>query len=152
VPGVELSTDLIVGFPSETDEDFERTLYCLEQVRFSQVFAFKYSQRPGTDASKMEDDVPREVKEERLARVIALQDRINAEKQAAYAGTLQEVLIDGASTKKRGHMVGRTDGFKPVSVDAAHLEIGDIVQVRITGHEGHWLNGELVNAPAAATA
>lgn len=152
VPGVELSTDLIVGFPSETEEDFARTLYCLEQVRFGQVFAFKYSQRPGTDAAAMPDDVPREVKEERLARVIALQDSINAEKQESYRDSVQTVLIDGASVKKRGHMVGRSDGFRPVSVYAPQLEIGDLVRVRITKHEGHWLEGELIETPVAAQA
>lgn len=144
IPSVELSTDLIVGFPGETDEDFERTLYCLREVRFSQVFAFKYSRRPGTPAAALEDDVPREVKEERLARVIALQDSLLEEKQQSYLGTRQEVLIDGAHGRKRGWMNGRTDGFKPIMIEDASLEIGDFVQARVTGFQGHWLIGERV--------
>jgi tRNA-2-methylthio-N6-dimethylallyladenosine synthase len=144
-PQVELSTDLIVGFPTETEEDFERTLYCLEQVRFAQVFPFKYSPRPGTVAASLEDDVPREVKEGRLARVIELQNRINAEKMNSYLGTTQEVLIDGAHQKLRGVMNGRTDGYRPVYIADETLEIGDVVQVRITAAQGHWLRGERIS-------
>ena len=141
-PNVEITTDLIVGFPSETGAEFERTLYCLEEVRFSQVYPFKYSPRPGTPAANLEDDVPRDVKEERLARVIELQERINEEKQRAYAGSIQEVLIDGAHARKRGVMNGRTDGYRAISVRGEDLEPGDIVSVRVTGHQGHWLEGE----------
>jgi tRNA-2-methylthio-N6-dimethylallyladenosine synthase len=138
-PDIELSTDLIVGFPTETEEDFQGTLRVLEEVGFSQIFPFKYSVRPGTKAEKLEDDVPREVKEERLARVIALQDRINEERLRAYVGTTQEVLIDGAHPKQRHVMNGRTDGFRPVTVRDPGLEIGDIVSVRITGARSPWL-------------
>ncbi len=144
VPGVELTTDLIVGFPTETAEDFERTLECLEAVRFSQIFSFKYSPRPGTAAADMPDDVPREVKEERLARVIELQDRITREKQAALVGTTQDVLIDGAHPKKRHVMNGRTEGYRPISVPGTDLDVGDLVSVRVTGYHNHWLEGELL--------
>jgi len=147
-PDVEISTDLIVGFPGETEDDFERTLHCLEQVRFGQVFPFKYSPRPGTAAEALEDSVPRAVKEERLARVIALQDRINAEKMQAYVGSVQEVLIDSAHQKLRGVMNGRTDGYRPISVMEESLEIGELVQVRVTRKQGHWLYGIPVAAEA----
>ncbi len=145
VPTVELSTDLIVGFPGETEEDFERTLYCLREVKFNQVFAFKYSRRPGTPAAALPDDVPREAKEERLARVLALQDEITRAQQLTYYGSEQEVLIDGAHNRKRGWMNGRTDGFKPIMIEDASLEIGDIVSARVTGHEGHWLVGTRIS-------
>lgn len=141
-PALELSTDLIVGFPTETDEDFEHTLRVLEEVRFSQVFSFKYSPRPGTKAEKLEDDVPRPVKEERLARVIEVQERVTAEQARAYVGSTQEVLIDSAHPKLRHAMNGRTDSFRPVTVRGAQLEIGDLVPVTITASEGHWLIGE----------
>lgn len=147
-PDVELSTDLIVGFPGETDADFERTMHCLRTVRFGQVFAFKYSPRPGTDAAQLEDDVPREVKEARLARVIALQAEIDAEKLRGYAGRAFEVLVDAAHSKLRGHMNGRLGNFRPVTFHAPEVEIGDVVQVRVTGSRGHWLEGELVATPA----
>jgi len=151
-PGVELSTDLIVGFPGETEEDFERTLYCIEQVRFGQVFAFKYSPRPGTEAEALEDDVPREVKEERLARVLKRQGEIDREKLAAYAGSVQEVLIDAAHPRKRGWLNGRTDNYRPISFEAPDHEIGDVVHVRVTGYAGHWLEGDVVEAAAATPA
>lgn len=144
-PGIELSTDIIVGFPGETEEDFVQTLEVMRHVRFAQIFPFKYSTRPGTKASKMDEDVPREVKEERLARVIALQRDIDEEKMAAYTGTVQEVLIDGAHPRERGVMSGRTDAYRPVSITDPSIEVGDLVEVEITGYRGNWLQGKLVN-------
>ncbi len=146
-PDVELSTDLIVGFPSETDADFEQTLRVLEEVRFGQVFSFMYSPRPGTRAARLHDDVPPPVKEERLQRVIALQDRINNEKMATYVGTEQDVLIDAAHPRERGVMNGRTDSYRPVSV-RGDFEIGDIVPVRVVGFHGHWLEAEAADVAA----
>lgn len=148
-PAIEVSTDIIVGFPGETEEDFQGTLEVLRAVRFAQIFPFKYSTRPGTKAAKMDDSVPREVKEERLARVIALQREIDAEKMAAYIGAVHEVLIDGAHPRERHVMSGRTDSYRPVSIADATLEIGDVVDVEITGYRGHWLQGRGV-APAVA--
>ncbi|MCP4644064.1 MAG: MiaB/RimO family radical SAM methylthiotransferase [bacterium] len=146
-PGVEISTDLIVGFPSETDEEFEWTLRVLEEVRFGLVYSFKYSPRPGTRAAKrFEDDVPREVKEERLQRVIALQEGIDRELKNAYVGTEQEVLIDGAHPRERAAMNGRTDGYRPVTVRDGQLEIGDLTSVRISGWRNNWLEGEALAA------
>ncbi len=143
-PNVELTTDLIVGFPTETDEDFEQTLHALREVRFSQVYSFKYSPRPGTVASEMEDDVPREVKEERLARVIALQEEINRENMAAYVDSVQEVLIDGAHPKLRGVMNGRTDGYRPISLFGGDLEEGDVALAKVNSHKGHWLYADYI--------
>jgi tRNA-2-methylthio-N6-dimethylallyladenosine synthase len=142
-PGVEISTDLIVGFPGETEEEFQHTLDVVGEVRFNQIFPFKYSPRPGTEAAKLEDDVPREVKEERLACVIALQDRINDENMRALHGSTQEILIDAAHPRERGVMNGRTDGYRAISVRGAALEIGDFVRGRVTGHQGHWLESEV---------
>lgn len=150
-PAIELTTDVIVGFPTETEEDFQGTLRVLEEVRFSQIFPFKYSPRPKTKAMKMEDDVPRDVKEERLQRVIEFQEGITEEQARRYVGTTQTVLIDGAHPKTRRAMNGRTDGYRPVTVQDGRLEIGDLVSVRITGYRGHWLEAE-AQAPAAANA
>lgn len=148
-PDVELSTDLIVGFPGETEEDFECTMACLEEVRFGQVFAFKYSPRPGTEAEGLEDDVPREVKEERLARVLTRQQEINNEQLAAYHGKVQEVLIDAAHPRRQGFMNGRTNNYRPITCHAPDLEIGDVVNVRISAYSGHWLEGDVVESAAA---
>jgi len=142
VPSVEISTDIIVGFPSETEEEFQQTLRVLDEVRFSQVFSFKYSPRPGTKAAEMDDDVPREVKEDRLRRLIELQDRINTEALKAYVGTSQTLLIDGVHPKNPGAMNGRTDGYRPVSLPNAGAKLGDLVDVRITSVRGHWLEGQ----------
>jgi len=141
-PAVEISTDLIVGFPTETDDEFEQTLDVMRQVRFSQVFSFKYSPRPGTKACELGDDIPRDVKEDRLARLIALQDQINAEQMAAYLGGVYEVLVDGTHPRSPGVSSARTDGYRPVSVAANGLKIGNLVPVRITGIKGHWLLGD----------
>jgi tRNA-2-methylthio-N6-dimethylallyladenosine synthase len=144
VPGVEITTDVIAGFPGEREADFRATLRVLEEVRFSQVFSFKYSVRPGTAAADREDDVPRKEKEARLARLIAVQDRINRETQAALTGTVQEVLIDGAHPRERDVMNGRTDGYRAISVRDESLRIGDCVRARVTGWSGHWLHGETI--------
>ncbi len=141
VPGVEISTDLIVGFPGESDTDFEQTMKVLEEVRFSQVFPFKYSPRPGTKAADLPDDVPRAAKDERLARVIALQERINNEQQQALIGTNQDVLIDEAHPRDIGLMNGRTGGYRAITVSGEGLQIGDLVKVQVTGFRGHWLEG-----------
>lgn len=148
-PDLELSSDLIVGFPTETEADFEQTMDVLREARFAMLFPFKYSPRPKTKAADMPDDVPEAVKDERLQRVIDLQREILEEDTPRYMGTEQEVLIDGASTKERDTMTGRTDGFRPVAIHDASLEIGDLVTVRITGASGHWLTGEpLTGVPA----
>ena len=140
-PNIELTTDIIVGFPSETEEEFQETLRVIEEVRFSQIFPFKYSVRPKTKAEKrFEDDIALKVKQDRLARLIDLQDRINAEKQAEYLDTTQRVLIDSYSPKQRGVMNGRTDGYRPVAVEG-EFPIGTMVDVRITAHAAHWLEG-----------
>lgn len=143
-PAIELSTDIIVGYPSETEAEFEQTLAAMREVGFGQVFSFKYSPRPGTRAAQLDDDVPRQVKEERLARLIALQDEINAERMAGYVGTVQDVLIEGHHPKQKNILSARTDGYRPVSLPEAGCAVGDMVQVRITGARGHWLFGERV--------
>lgn len=149
-PGIEISTDIIVGFPTETEAEFEETLRVMEDVRFSQLFSFKYSPRPGTRAAEMPDDVPRQAKEERLARLIALQDQITEEQLERYVGTEQTILIEGEHAKHKNLWSGRTDGFRPVSVHQEGIRIGDMIDVRITGHKGHWLLGDAVETEPSA--
>ena len=149
-PGIEISTDVIVGFPSETDAEFEETLNAVKEVRFSQIFSFKYSPRPGTRAAEMPDDVPRSVKEDRLARLISVQDDINDKRLSRYVGSVQEVMIEGSHPRKEHLWSGRTDGYRPVSIQHEGLSIGAMCDVRITGHKGHWLYGELIAEPAAS--
>ena len=148
VPTVEITTDLIVGFPTETEEEFEQTLFALREVRFGQVFSFKYSPRPGTKAAELPDDVPREVKEARLARVIEVQNAINEEQMRTLEGSVQEVLVECPHPRLKGFMNGRTDGYRPICIAGGQVEAGEVVQARVTGYRNHWLEAELL---AAAT-
>ena len=147
-PTLELSTDIIVGFPTETEDEFQQTLEVVRAGRFSQIFPFKYSPRPKTKAALLPDDVPREVKEDRLARLIALQQEIHEEEIHKLVGTRQSVLIDSASVREQDTMSGRTDGYRPVSIKSTDLEIGDMVDVSIRSASGHWLYGEPVEEVA----
>jgi len=113
-PEIALSTDIIVGFPGETDADFEATLALLAEVRYDHLFAFKYSPRPGTRAAALEDDVAEEVKRERLAQVLALQDGITRASREAWVGQTAEILVEGPSRRsargetQRWQLMGRT--------------------------------------------
>ena len=130
VPDIALTTDIIVGFPGETEEDFEQTVKLLEQVRYDGIFAFKYSKRPGTAALKLSGHLPEEIKENRLEQVLALQKEISIQKNRDLIGTVQEVLLDGHS-KKGGMITGRTRGNKSVNVSAPSSLIGSLIRVRI---------------------
>lgn len=141
-PDLEISTDLIVGFPGENEEDFAQTLQVLETVRFSQVYAFKYSPRPGTRAADFKDNVPTPVKEERLKKVLDLQAKISSAQLDSFVGTTLEVLIDSAHPKERFAMNGRTQGNRPVTVRNSQLDIGELASIHITGRRAHSLEGE----------
>ncbi|MGK0290069.1 MAG: tRNA-2-methylthio-N6-dimethylallyladenosine synthase [bacterium] len=153
IPNIELSTDLIVGFPTETDEDFEETMKVLKEVGFANVYAFKYSPRPGTRASEnMEDDVPRKVKEERLKRVLDFQQEQLTKHLEGLVGSTQEILVDNAHPKERFAMNGRTSGYLPVTVLNSSLEIGDFAKVKIVGKRTFSLIGEVVPSEKSSVA
>mgnify|MGYP000885044379 CR=1 FL=1 len=161
VPGVTLSTDVIVGFPGETEADVDETLSLLEEVGFTGVFGFKYSPRPHTPALKLGDDVPERDKAERLARVFALSESLLGAHLAAKVGTRQEVLVEGPAKRafERGAegatFTGRTAHNEIVHIvdDAAAGLVGEIVPVTIARSLKHSLVGEIdadVRARAAA--
>jgi tRNA-2-methylthio-N6-dimethylallyladenosine synthase len=108
VRDLALTTDLMVGFPSEAQADFEATLTAMEKIRFDSAFTFRYSPREGTAAARMADDVPGEVKTRRLRSLVALQNRITDEKKRALVGREVEILLEGPSTRDPGFLVGRT--------------------------------------------
>ena len=108
IPGLALTTDIIVGFPGETAEDFEQTLSLVEEVRFDSAFTFKYSPRPGTAAATMPDQVPADVVSARFDRLAAAQQKISLERNQAHVGQVLEVLVEGRSKKDPGKMTGRT--------------------------------------------
>ena len=144
VPNVTLSTDIIVGFPGETREDFEATLSLLERVRYHSLFSFKYSVRPNTLASKrMADDVTEAEKTGRIMALQAAQKRIQAELLQAMVGTVEEVLVDATSRRRAWEVSGRTSGNTIVNFAGGQELTGSLVPVRITEAAPNSLRGEL---------
>jgi tRNA-2-methylthio-N6-dimethylallyladenosine synthase len=142
VPDMVITTDIIVGFPGETAEDFACTMRLLQEVEYDNIFAFKYSQRPHTKALGLPGHLAEAVKEERLAQVLELQKGISLRKNELHIGSVQEVLVEGAS-KKGGMLTGRTPGNKAVNfIGPAHLR-GSFVDLRITAAGPNSLSGEL---------
>jgi tRNA-2-methylthio-N6-dimethylallyladenosine synthase len=142
MPGIILSTDLIVGFPGETDRDFEETLQVLRAVRFGNLFSFRYSPRPMTAASKLEDSVPRELKQRRLAEVQRLQKDIQVEDNSRLLGEKMKVLCLGRGRKTPALYSGRNEGNRVVNFCAGADPTGRFVEVRITGFGPYSLLGE----------
>lgn len=143
-PNFSLSSDIIVGFPGETEDDFRQTLEVIERVRFAFLFAFKYSPRPMTPAATFVDQVPEAVKDDRLARLNALQDRITIESQMSRVGSDVDVLFIYQSAKEPGSYFGKTDDFRLVRVRAGRDLIGQVHRVRVTGGNKTALQGELL--------
>jgi len=151
VPEITISTDIIVGFPGETEEDFLDTLSLVEKVRYDSAFTFLYSPRNGTPAARYEDQIPEEVKHERFGRLVEAVDRISAEKNREYLGTVQKVMIEGPSKNDKSALSGRTDGFKLVNfrlpegcgMDPDRLG-GETVDISITDAKTFSLFGELL--------
>lgn len=150
VPDVNLSTDVIVGFPGETEEDFIQTLDLLEEIRFGQVYAFAYSPRPKTPAARYPDSVTQEIKKQRLARLFALTDRISGELNQDLVGATVSVLIDGDSRRSPSDWQGRGEDNRVVNFPKTpSTAVGDIVDVIITAAGQHSLTGA-VDAPTPA--
>jgi tRNA-2-methylthio-N6-dimethylallyladenosine synthase len=142
-PEVSVSSDFIVGFPGETERDFEATLRVMDEVEFDDSFSFVYSRRPGTPAADLADDTSQEVKLERLAR---LQRKIDAHAgriSERMVGTHQRVLVEGASRKNAEELTGRTANRRTVNFRGAPQLIGQFVDVTITAALTHTLRGEV---------
>lgn len=131
VPNAALGTDIIVGFPTETDEEFMETYRVLEDIEYSVAFLFSYSERQGTPATRFKDDVPEEVKQERLQMLLKLQDTIYSKQRAALIGTTQEILIEGQSSRNPELLKGRTRCWKNVLVKGDSGLIGSLCHVEI---------------------
>lgn len=145
VPDLNFSTDVIVGFPGETDEDFLQTLDILETVRFGQVFAFAYSPRPNTPARKYPDQIDESVKKQRLHRLFEMTDRISTELNQALVGTIVSVLIDSHSRRTEKDWQGRGEDNRVVNFPVTGREsVADIVDVKITRAGTHSLYGQIV--------
>ncbi len=144
IPTASLTTDIIVGFPNETDEQFEETLSLYREVEFDSAYTFIYSPREGTPAAAMEDNIPMEVKKERLQRLNSLVNEISAKKLKEYEGQVVEVLVEGESKKNPEIIAGYTTKSKLVNFKAPKSSIGKIVKVKINKAKTWTLNGEIV--------
>ncbi len=143
VPDIALSTDLITGFPGETDDEFEDTLTLVQTVGYDSIYSFKYSPRPHTSAEReLPDDVPLEVKSERLARLQEMQHRIQLRKNLDQVGRTLEVLADGVSKKSTGDLSGRSAHNHVVNFEGEARSIGRLIDVRITRAWPNSLFGE----------
>lgn len=148
IPDLAVTTDIIVGFPGETDADFARTLEVVDEARYDAAYTFVFSPRPGTPAASMTDEMlAPEVTKERMARLTELVDRHALARHEARAGTVEEVLVEGPSKSNPSKLSGRTRQQKLVHFDPAghHVEPGAFVRTRIVRGAPHWLAGELVD-------
>ena len=142
IPNVKFSTDIIVGFPGETEEDFEDTLDVVRKVKFEQIFMFIYSRRVGTPADKMENQIPDEIKHKRFDRLKALYEEILKENNREYIGKVEQILIEGYSKTNKELLTGRTDTNKVVVLEGDGSLIGKVIPVKIVSEHMWYLKGE----------
>jgi tRNA-2-methylthio-N6-dimethylallyladenosine synthase len=155
VPDLSITTDIIVGYPGETDADFQETVTLLERAQYDSIYSFEYSERPDTPALKLKlkDDVPAAVKAERLQVVQALQHEITQQRMARFVGRIEEVLVEGEARNASTQLCGRLSGNEMVNFDAPlgvprERLVGELVPVRITATRTHTLAGEYAGAQA----
>ena len=144
IPNVKFSTDIIVGFPGETEEDFEDTLDVVRKVKFEQIFMFIYSRRKGTPADKMENQVPEEVKHKRFDRLKALYEEILKQNNDEYIGTTENILVEGYSKTNDKLLTGRTDTNKVIVFEGDSSLIGKTIPVKIVSEHMWYLRGEVI--------
>jgi len=143
IPGIAITTDIIAGFPSETDKDHSMTITALGQIEFDGIFAFKFSPRQGTKAAEMDGKVPEEIKSQRFNEILQIQDSITSRKNKGLEGTVQAVLVEGPSKTDKGKITGRTRTNKIVNFEGNGTLIGRLVNVEIKTAMRHSLEGEL---------
>ena len=144
MPDIAISTDIIVGFPGETEEDFEDTLSIVREARYDMMYSFIYSKRGGTPAAEMEDQIPAEVTGKRFPRLLEAQNEISLERNLVWENRTLRVLVDGRSKNNPDKFSGRTDGNKIVLFDADDSYIGKFVNIKITKAQTFALIGEIV--------
>jgi tRNA-2-methylthio-N6-dimethylallyladenosine synthase len=145
IPEIHFSTDIIVGFPGETEEDFQQSMSLIEQVRYGSLFAFKYSPRPGTPAVKIGAPIDDEIASDRLTRLFDLHERIKKQRLESYCGRVLSVLYDGPSRNDPAVLAGRTDDNWVVNFTGdPTTPLGTLVGVRIDQAQHHTLRGEAV--------
>tara|TARA_B100001250_G_scaffold411535_1_gene440435 strand:+ start:646 stop:1929 length:1284 start_codon:yes stop_codon:yes gene_type:complete len=150
LPNVGISTDIIVGFPGETDADFQDTIDIMDKIKFDSAFNFKYSPRRGTKASEYDDQVNEKVKDERLKQVIELQKKHTLIRNLELVGSIQEVLVEKQSKLSKNKLAGRTDSNKWIIFDKNNLKVKDIIKIEVVDARGITLHGRLKNHSKAA--
>ena len=145
MPNIGITTDIIVGFPGETEADFEDTLNLVSEVRFNSAFMFAFSARPDTPAADMENQIDKDIKARRLNTLINIQRKISAEKSAKLVGKTYNVLIEGESTRKNGYFTGKTDGGMSVSFAGTNMIPGEFVNIEITKSNINSLVGKIAD-------
>lgn len=141
IPNLTLSTDIIVGFPEETEEEFKDTLDVVDRVNFEQVFMFIYSRRVGTPADKMENQIPEEIKHERFNRLKSLVEAQIEKNNKKYIGTIQNIIVEGRSKTNNNMLTGRTDSNKVVNFEGDDSLIGKAIKIKITSEHMWYLKG-----------
>lgn len=144
MPDISLTTDIIVGFPSETDDEFEDTLKALKRVKYDNIFSFIYSKRKGTPAAEMKDQVDDSVKQERMRRLLDVQNEISREKNEQLVGSVVRVLVEGISKTDENKLTGRTEQNKIVHFEGDSSLKGSYVELKIIAAEAHSMLGELI--------
>ncbi len=144
IPDVKFSTDIIVGFPGETEEDFEDTLDVVKKVKYEQIFMFIYSRRRGTPADKMENQIPEEIKHRRFDRLKNLYENLVEENNKEYIGKSFEMLVEGYSKTNNEYLTGRTDTNKVVIFEGKEDIIGKVVNIKIISDHKWYLKGEII--------
>ena len=145
IPNLTLSTDIIVGFPGETEEEFEDTLDVVKKVRFEQVYMFIYSRRVGTPGDKMENQIPEEIKHKRFDKLKALVESQIEENNQKYVGTIQKVLVEGTSKNNENMLTGRTDSNKVVIFEGDKSLINQMIDLKIVSEHMWYLKGSVCN-------
>ncbi len=144
MPDIAITTDIIIGFPGETEEDFEDTLKIVKEIEFDSAFTFIYSIREGTPAAKFEEQVPEDIKHERFNRLVEVVNEISARKNKVYDGKVVEVLVEGTSKNDETKLMGRTRNGRLVNFTGDKNSIGKLVNVKITKAQSFSLTGEII--------
>jgi tRNA-2-methylthio-N6-dimethylallyladenosine synthase len=144
LPHISITTDIITGFPGETEEDFELTISALREIEYDGIFSFKYSKRPDTRALSLPDHLKEYIKSDRLSRVLSLQEDITYKKNKSLEGLITEILVEGKSDTDPDKITGRTRTNKIVNFYGNESDIGKLLNVRIIEAKQHSLYGEKV--------
>jgi tRNA-2-methylthio-N6-dimethylallyladenosine synthase len=150
LPNVGISTDIIVGFPGETNDDFNETINVMNEIKFDSAFSFKYSPRRGTKASEFDDQIPESIKQNRLQQIIDLQKKHTLDNNLDLVGTIQEVLVEKESKMSKNQWAGRIDSNKWVIIDKKDAHIKDMIPIQISEARGITLYGQLIQNLEAA--